>query len=158
VAGADREPVKIEAVDARLIRNRVGQWFTNDPVAITATNDPVPVLKRAVEDELVNRGFRLSDKGIVLAVQLEKLYGTLSASDWAGQAKDSTATAEISVRIKKSDGTILYSTAATGQAEKPKLTSKADATALFADALQDCLARLFANPSFVNALLSASPH
>jgi uncharacterized lipoprotein YajG len=160
VAGADRSSVKLEVVDARLIRDRIGQvqYDANDvaPAPVTAADDPMAVLKQAVANELVNRGFKLSDNGTPLVVQLETLYGVFTVKRQWPEIRDATATAEISVRITKSDGSLVYHTTVTGEAEKRKPGSRAQGTIVISEALEACLAHLFADPSFVNALLSGS--
>src|SRR5579863_10481293 len=74
IAGASEVPVKLEVVDARVLRDRIGQVDVIDPAAVVAVNDPVLVLKQAFEDELTHRGFKLSDTGIRIVVQLNSMY------------------------------------------------------------------------------------
>jgi uncharacterized lipoprotein YajG len=160
VAGAERVSLKLEVVDGRLVQDRIGhfQESTNDVafVPLTATNDPTAVLKQAVATELVNRGFKLSDKGTSLVVQLDTLYGIFTEKHQWPELKYATATAEISVRLRKPDGRLIFHTTATGEAEEKNLGSSANSAVTVNQALEACLAHLFADPKFINALLNAS--
>lgn len=157
VPGADRVAVKLEVVDARLIRDRIGQiqFDANHGKAVLATNDPVSAVKQAVGNELINRGFTLSDNGVALVIYLQKMYAVFNGSESSGTVKNLDAIAEVSVRVKKSDGTVIYHTVATGKVEKHEPQPKEEAALAISQALDASLAHLFADSSFLNALLNA---
>ncbi len=159
VPGAGNTHVKLEVIDARLIRDRIGalQFRLNDTNAtpIIATNDPVMVIQQAIATELVNRGFKLSNDGISLVVHLDNFYGIFATDK---NASEITATVQISVRIRNPDGSFAYKRTVTGKAEKEQPQSNLEAAGVFSDALQDCLAHLFADPSLYQCLPERLAH
>lgn len=153
IAGASEVPVKLEVVDARVLRDRIGQVDVLGPAAVVAVNDPVLVLKQAFEDELTHRGFKLSDSGNEIVVQLNSIYCNFYTPP---EPHGALASVAITVRIRKSNGPVIYYNLLTGEADDPKVLDKANAGPTLDKALQNCLARLFADPSFLNALLNSS--
>lgn len=159
VAGAEHVPVKISVIDARLVgpigiideADQYGATFSY----VNATNDIVEVLKNSIEDELLHRGFKLADNGLTLLVGLNTIWG-----NDGGRGKIT-----ISVQIVRSDGTIDYSRLITGKGHSNPIVhldgGKIVKLALDG-ALQTCLNQLFADPSFIDALLktpgNAPPH
>lgn len=150
VAGADRVPIKITVEDVRLDKsigavqsdNYVnGFWF------VYSTNDVVAVLRNSIADELVHRGFKVSDNGVNLLVGLNTIDGN----------NDGIGKIAISVQIVRSDGTIGYSRLITGKGNSNFLAHIRDEKIIIVAldrALEKCLGQLFADPSFIDALLA----
>lgn len=161
VAGTDRVSIKLEVVDARVLRDRIGEvsygrgfsvlMGTRRLEPVAAGNDPVQVLKQAVEGELTRRGFRLSDAGIPLQVQLNSIYCRFRS---VGEPDGARAKTAITAIIRNNGGSVSYNNLFTGEADVPNIQNANSGIALD-NALQNCLAQLFANPSFINALLNA---
>src|ERR1041385_8973705 len=64
IAGAERVSVRVEVSDVRSIHDRVGNkknGYGMEMASIIATNHFLGVVRNAIQDELSNRGFKLSD-------------------------------------------------------------------------------------------------
>jgi hypothetical protein len=156
VIGADRVPIKISVTDARVVKwVGTADESTADWVRvwhIYATNDVIAVLKNGIADELARRGFKLSDNGVSLVVGLDTIDGESVSIIGTGKFA-------ISVQVVQSDGTISYSKLITGKGRSNPLAHYDDGKIIklaLDRALQNCLSQLFADPSFVKALLNSS--
>lgn len=160
VAGADHVAVQVEISDVRAIHDRVGNkknGYGMDMAPIIATNDVVALVQKAIQTELTNRGFKLGDGDVTLLVELSKFYNEFKVGFWAGDAE---AELTISAQIKKADGNITYSKLVNGEGEKLKvqLASGKNAKVALEGALSNAIARLFADPLFIDGLIKASSH
>lgn len=160
VAGAERVSVKVQVSDVRSIHDRVGNkknGYGMEMAPIISTNDVIGVLQNAIETELSNRGFKLSEGDVTILVELSKFYNEFKEGFWAG---DAVAELTISAQIRKPDGNIIYSKLVTGEGEKLKiqLASGKNAEIALENALQNATVRLFGDPLFVDGLVKASSH
>jgi len=161
VAGADRVAVRVEVSDVRSIHDRVGvkkNGYGMEMASIIASNDVPTLVKKAIQDELSNRGFKLADGDVTVLVELSKFYNDFKTGFWAG---DAVAELTMSAQIKKSDGNIVYSKLVNGEGEKLKiqLASGANAKVALEGALANAVLRLFEDPMFIDGLLkTSSPH
>lgn len=168
VPGANQSSVHVEVLDLRfdytLGRLEISDTLgTNATEVVLTTNDVVPVLRDAIKSELANRGFKLSDSGVLLVVDLEKFWAVLnrnsSVKHYVFEPRTFLNKAEaeltLSAQIRKSDGTTAYSKTFTGNAEKPDADlNTATAEAVLNDALKDSLAQMFADPPFADQLVN----
>jgi len=145
VAGAEQVSLNVKVMDVRphhWLRSETvynSYIFSESQAYFEASND-VEIVRQALEEELAHRGFQLGGKLQVLA--------GLSAFETAGHGSIA-----LSVQVKKPDGVILYSELVTGRSHK-RATDKKMAEA----ALRDCMAKLFSDPAFLNALVKTSAH
>lgn len=158
IAGADHVSVGVEISDVRSIHDRVGNkknGYGMEMASIIATNDVLVLVKKAIQDELSNRGFKLSDGNVTVMVELSKFYNEFKVGMWSG---DAVAELTMSVQIKKSDGNIIYSKLINGEGEKLKIqmASGTNAKVALEGALANATVRLFGDPSFVDGLLKTS--
>jgi hypothetical protein len=144
VSGADRVSVNVEVKDVRLTK-AINEPSEGDS-AVIATND-VAIVKQAVEEELAHRGFKHSEHAVTVLVGLEKLYHD-------GLTK---ATSTLSVQVRKPNGTIVYSETITANAKNAFMPLRETTFWTTLDrALQNSISELFADQSFIHAILKAS--
>lgn len=147
IAGAEQVPVKLNVVDRRA-KDWVGlvPGYESSDELIYATNDVVAVLKKSISDELVSRGFKLSDSGVPVLVRIDTLWGGNTLFG---------ARVVLTVQVSKPNGTTAYSASVVGKARSHFFwwdDGKIIKAALD-DALKNCLAHVFADKSFTSALL-----
>jgi uncharacterized lipoprotein len=160
INGADVVTVHVDVTDLRSMKDKVGAKRSNlapgmDMAAIIATEDVADTLKRAIEVELANRGFRIGGGGMAVAAELSKFYNDFKTGFWSGSA---VAEVIMNVQVTKADGSIGFSRLVTGAGgrENLQLGSASNAKVALDAALKDALGKLFGNTAFVEALLQAA--
>jgi uncharacterized lipoprotein len=158
IDGADAVTVKVDVTDIRSIKDKVSakkNGYGREMAAIIAKEDVAEILKKAVEVELVNRGFRLSGGGIAVAAELSRFYSDFKMGVWSGSA---VAEVTMNVQVKKADGSIGFSKLVTGIGSKEhlQLASGANAKDALDAALKDAVGKLFGDTAFVDALLKTA--
>jgi uncharacterized lipoprotein len=155
--GADAVTVSVEVKDVRTMKDKVSvkkNGYGMEMAAIIAKEDVAETLRKAVEAELVNRGFVLATGGISVISELSKFYNDFKVGFWSG-----TAVAEVTmnVQIRKADGTIGFSKLVTGEGTKEnlQLASGSNARDALDAALKDAVTDLFNDTMFINALFEA---
>lgn len=154
ITGADHVPVKIDVVDQRTNKSigyaiEQGDGFDLS-YQVDATNDVASVVRNAIQNELTSRGFKLAETGAAVLVGIKSFYGDTTLRG---------AIVTLSVQVEKPDKDILYSNLITGKRWVNVFTHWNDGKAIQGSldtALQRCIAQLFADPKFTNALLNAS--
>lgn len=154
VAGATGVPVNVDVEDVRLNRS-VGTTSTtlteygDYSIEFFATNDIALVTKQAIEAELTNRGFRISEGGVTVLAGVNKFYYDDDLR---------LTTLILSVQVRTSDGTVVFSKLLTDRSKAKRFERKPRRVveAALNRALKDCVAQLFDDPSFIDAILKAS--
>ncbi len=157
-AGAESVVVGVAVSDVRAVKDKVSakkNGFGMEMAAIIPKEDVAGVVKSAIEMELTNRGFQLGQGGVSTAVELSKFYSDFKVGFWSG---DAVGEVTMSVQVRRSDGTIVYSKLVTGQGAKDnlQLASGKNAKVALDGALRDAIAKLFSDAAFVQALLQAA--
>jgi len=157
IDGADAVTVKVDVTDIRSIKDKVSakkNGYGAEMGAIIAKEDVADTLKKAIEAELANRGFRLSGGGVAVATELSKFYSDFKIGFWSGSA---VAEVTMNVQVKKADGSIGFSRLVTGEGVKEnlQLASGSNAKVALDAALKDAVGKLFGDTAFVDALLKA---
>lgn len=129
-----------------------------EPVAPTiVVIEPVErTLKKATEDELSLRGFRIGDNaGINIEMDIRHFYNEFKAPLYELIAEDSVADLAIEVRIKLANGKELYSRQIAVQSKVKFVISPGgrDAKAALDQALDKGINMLFSDDNFISALL-----
>jgi len=146
--------VSVDVKDGRL-KNYVGTvhisggYTIDSAYTVVTTNDVLLVFKQAIEDELARRGFTPSENGVTILVGLNEFYCDPAPA---------SAIAAVSVQVRKSERTIIYSKLVTAKGKNPhiRLDQGLRIQGALDNALQNCMAQLFADPKFISALLNAS--
>lgn len=158
ISGADKVKVQVSVSDLRSIKDRVSakkNGYGMEMAAIINKEDVADTLKRALEAELSNRGFAMSNGDVLLLAELSKFWNDFKIGFWSG---DAVAELTMNVQIKRADGSIAYSKAVTGGGTKPKIqmASGENAKTALNAALQDAVAKVFSDPALTESLLKAS--
>lgn len=158
IDGADVVSVRVAVTDSRSIRDKVSakkNGFGMEMAPIIAQEDVADTLKKAIEAELANRGFRLNDGMVAIATELRKFYSDFKVGFWSGSA---LAEVTMDIQVKKPDGSLSFSKRVAGKSRKDRLmlASGENAKAALDDALKDAIAKLFADSEFIKALLQTS--
>lgn len=153
--GANAVSVSVGVTDNRAVKDKVSAKknpYGMEMAAIIAKEDVADTLKRAIEAELANRGFRLSSGGVAVAAELSKFYNDFKTGFWSGSAD---AEVTMNVQIKRADGSIGYAKliSGIGRLESIQLMLGSNAKLALDAALKDAVAKLFNDRAFINALL-----
>jgi hypothetical protein len=164
VSGAEDIPVKVEVKDTRRDQETIGEFHA--PLGsrpITTSDDLARVLKSGVESELKDRGFVLEPSGAIVAIDLEKVeVGRYrNAGALLSPAEDGAAAiVAFNVKLKRGDGTVLYSKRISGAVRLPGLedqTLSSGSQQALNYALARAVRNLMAEPGFMKALLASRP-
>ena len=121
IDGADAVTLRVVVSDVRRIKDKVSvkkNGYGMEMAAIIAKEDVADTLKKAIEVELANRGFRLNAGGVTVATELSKFYSDFKMGFFSGSA---VAEVTMNVQIKKPDGSIVISKLVTGEGGKEHL-------------------------------------
>jgi uncharacterized lipoprotein YajG len=156
IAGADSVMVKVEVSDVRTIRDKVSckkNGYGMEMASIVATNDVAQTLQKAIEAELVSRGFSRGDVVLVFA-ELQKFYNDFKSGFWSWTALSEVT---MNIQVKKKDGSILFSKviSAEGKNEGIQLASGENARIALDEALKNSVAMLMSEKAFINAIIAA---
>jgi uncharacterized lipoprotein YajG len=156
IEGADSVKVGVRLSDVRDVEgNTIGRKrnaFGIPMAPILADRDVVETIEEAIESELVNRGFNLSEESSVLAVELFKFYSDLRPGFWSATA---VAELNMNVQLRSLDGDIVFAKTVHGGGENPgcQIYSGENLQVALNLALKDAISVLFNDASFIEELL-----
>lgn len=160
VAGAEKVSVNVQVTDQRLDKSRVSSkknGFGAEMAPITAAEDVAVTVRKAIETELLARGFQLgSDAALVkVAADITRFYNDHKMGFFAG---DAVADLNLSVTVKSKAGQLLFSKQiiAQGKEANTQLATGNNARLALDRALENGMKMLFEDPGFLSALLAAS--
>jgi uncharacterized lipoprotein YajG len=155
---ADAIKVKVEISDARTMKDKVSckkNGYGMEMAPIIARNDVAETIKNAIETELKNRGFNLTEGSVLVFAELTKYYNDFKTGFWSGRA---VAEVVMNVQVKKPDYSIIFSKIIAGEStiSNLQLASGKNAKIALDGALKDAVLKLFSDPSFIKSILKAS--
>lgn len=160
IAGADNVSVNVEVADQRPDKSKVSckkNGYGMEMAAITATEDVALTIRKAIEQELQSRGFKLnSDSALVkIAADLARFYNDHKIGFFSG---DAIADLNMSVIVKSKNGDQLYSKQIVAQGVEPytQLATGNNAKLALDRALENGMKILFEDQAFLSALLASS--
>lgn len=160
IAGADNVSVNVEVADQRPDKSKVSckkNGYGMEMAPITATEDVALTIRKAIEQELQSRGFKLnSDAALVkITADLARFYNDHKMGFFSG---DAIADLNMSVIVKSKNGDQLYSKQIVAQGVEPytQLATGNNAKLALDRALENGMKVLFEDQAFLSALL-ASP-
>ncbi len=160
IAGAENVPVGVQVTDQRLDKSKVSSkknGFGMEMAPITAAEDVAVTVRKAIEQELRARGFRLdsSDALVKVDADVTRFYNDHKMGVFAG---DAVADLNLSVSVKSKDGMLLYAKqiAAQGKEANTQLATGNNARLALDRALANGMKMLFDDKAFLSALLSVS--
>lgn len=160
IPGANNVSVRVQISDQRQDKSKVSSkknGFGMEMAPILANEDVTVTIRRAIEQELVARGFQLgSDTALVqIAADLTRFYNDHKLGFFAG---DAIADLNMSVTVKSQKGALLYTKQVVAQGIEPntQLMTGENARLALNRALENGMKLLFEDRAFLDALLMAS--
>lgn len=160
VPGAGEIAVAVQVIDDRQDKSKVSSkknGYGMEMAPILANEDVAITVRKAIETELRNRGFRLSvDPAIVQVIaDLTRFYNDHKTGFFSG---DAVADLIMSVNVKSKDGNVLYTRQIVAQGVEPntQLATGNNARIALDKALQDGMAKLFGDNDFIAALTKSA--
>jgi uncharacterized lipoprotein YajG len=159
IQGAEAVKAKVLVTDGRAIKDKVSakkNGYGMEMASIIATNDVSYLFKTAIEDELSSRGFTLAEGNLVVGVEVGKFYNDFKIGFWAG---DAVAELAMNIQVTTKEGTIVFvkSIAAEGKNANIQLCTGSNAKTALDLALKEGVAKLFADKTFMDALMKTVP-
>jgi len=155
---AEGRAVFVQVNDSRMEKPQVSakkNGFGMELGQILPKEDVAIILHRAVEQELIARGFSISDKmpRVLLSVDITRFWNDFKSGFWAG---DAVADLTMSVHAQSDPETTLYSRnlIVQGIEENIQLASSSNAKLALDRALQKGIRMLFDDEQFLAALLN----
>jgi uncharacterized lipoprotein len=156
VPGASEVTVSVQVIDDRQDKSKVSSkknGFGMEMAPIIASEDVSITIRKAIETELANRGFKLgTDRALVQVVaDLTRFYNDHKVGFFAGNA---VADLTMSVNVKAQDGSALYhrEIVAQGIESNTQVAGGNNARNALEKALQDAMLKLFDDNAFIDAL------
>ncbi len=158
IEGANLTEVSVNVTDNRTIKDRVSckkNGYGMEMASILSNNDVIELVESSIEEELKNRGFMIADGSVRVEVELNKFYNDFKLGFFAGEAVSEIF---MNVQVQQPDNDIKYTKSIKGAyIEKGiQLLSGKNAKISLDAALQDAIAKLMDDASFIDALLKAS--
>ena len=159
IAGADAIGVNVTVKDERPDMSRVSRkknGFGMEMASITAVEEVDVTIRKAIEEELRQRGFKVGSPATVsVEAGLTRFYNDFKLGFFAG---DSVADLNMLVKVQSKDGVQIYSRQLTAQGieKNIQLMTGDNARLALNDALKNGMAKLFDDQQFIAALLSAA--
>jgi uncharacterized lipoprotein len=155
--GAELVAVKVDLIDSRKIKDKVSvkkNGYGMEMAAITSEADVPTLIKNSINTELKARGFLLGEGKASSIIDVTKFYSDFKVGFFAGEA---VGELNMTVQIKKSDGSILYSRniAAEGIAKDVMMMGGENARIALTAALQNAMVALFDDAAFTDTLIKA---
>ena len=157
VALKEQVRVNVDIVDIRSKKDRVSSkknGYGMEMAAIVAENDVADVVANAIVAELRSRGFEIGQGHVIVNAELQKFYNDFKVGFFSGDAE---AEVVINTRVQGADKTVRFAKVVAGESKEPniQLSSGENAKLALDRALADAIARLFSDPAFVDALITA---
>ena len=157
IKGAESIKLKVEISDVRIIKDKVSNKINSygmEMAPIIASNDPIGLIKKAMETELKNRGFNLTEGSVLVFGELNRYYNSFGTGFWSGKAVGEVV---MNIQVKTQDNKIIFSKSFAGEfKEKVQLASGKNAKYTLDNALKDTMSKLFSDASFIDSIFKAS--
>lgn len=158
VPGASNVTVRVVPADGRVSnRDRVStkkNGYGMEMAKITAANDVVGEVGKAVQTELASLGFNIGPDGIAIAVETTNFYNDFKLGFWSGEA---VAEVAFNLTAKKPDGTLVYSRSyrAVGMNKDIMIMSGSAAAPALSEALRNAVQQMVTDTDLHRALVQA---
>jgi uncharacterized lipoprotein len=89
VDGADFVEVSVKLTDMRTTKDKVSckkNGYGMEMAAIISNDDVTTLVANAIEDELRNRGFKITEGSVQVDIELNKFYNDFKVGSWTGSA------------------------------------------------------------------------
>ena len=159
VEGAERVSVSVQVNDVRSDKSKVSSkknGYGMEMAPILANEDVAVTVRRAIEDELKQRGFVLAPDALVqISGDLTRFYNDHKIGFFAG---DAVADLNLNVVVHSKGGKTLFSKQIMTQGVEPntQLASGENARLALARALESGMKALFEDQAFLASLVAAN--
>jgi len=159
LAGASNVSVNVTMADEREVMVCVGKKLNGygmEMAPIVATNDVAELTRKAIETELLHRGFVVGTSNtVIVAGELHRFYNEFKSGFFAG---DAVAEVSFNIVVKNPAGDIVYDKFVSGQGieQNIQLTSGDNACLALNAALKNAVETLFDHASFTEAIFKAA--
>lgn len=158
IKGADAVKVRVEFSDLRTVKDKVSckkNGYGMEMAPIIARNDAAETVKNAIETELKNRGFILTEGSVSVLAELNKYYNDFKIGFWSARG---VAELVMNVQVKNPNYSIIFSRIIAGEStiSNLQLASGKNAKIALDGALKDAISKLFDDPSFIDSIFKAS--
>lgn len=156
---ADSVTVDVTVRDERPDMSRVSRkrnGFGMEMASITAAEDVTVSIRKAIEQELRQRGFKVDKKAnVFIAAELTRFYNDFKLGFFAG---DAVADLNMSVAVQGVNDTPLYSRIimVQGMERNIQLMTGDNARLALNNAIKNGMAELFEDKKFIAALMTAA--
>ncbi len=155
VDGADFVEVSVKLTDMRTTKDKVSckkNGYGMEMAAIISNDDVTTLVANAIEDELRNRGFKITEGSVQVDIELNKFYNDFKIGFWTGSAASEVI---MNVKVKRLDGNINYAKSITGlhTLGGVMLFSGKNTKLSLEVALKDAVSKLMHDSSFIAALV-----
>lgn len=161
VAGAKNVTVDVQVIDRRSEKTKVGSkknGFGAETAPIIATQEVAVTVRKAIEQELIARGFVISSEQALVQVSgsLIRFYNDHKMGFFAG---DAVADLNMDVTVKSKEGSVLYAKQVNvqGVEKNIQMLSGENARIALNRALENGMNVLFEDQAFVSALVASLP-
>lgn len=160
ILGSSGVSINVQVVDQRQDKSKVSSkknGFGMELAPILATEDVAVTIRRAIEQELLARGFQLgSDEALVqIAADLTRFYNDHKTGFFSG---DAVAELNMSITVKSKKGALLFTKQVIAQGIEPntQLMSGENAKLALDRALENGMKSLFEDQAFLSALVTSA--
>jgi len=154
VDGADFVEVSVKLTDVRTTKDRVSckkNGYGMEMAAIVSKDDVATLVANAIEGELRNRGFKITEGSVLVDIELNKFYNDFKVGFVSGRAASEVI---MNVQVKGLDGNINYAKSVTGlHTVGVMLFTGKNAKMSLEVALKDAVSKLMHDSSFIAALV-----
>ena len=154
VDGADFVEVSVKLTDVRTTKDRVSckkNGYGMEMAAIVSKDDVATLVANAIEGELRNRGFKITEGSVLVDIELNKFYNDFKVGLVSGST---TSEVIMTVRVKDLDGNINYAKCVTGLHTIGVMLFTGKNTKISLEvALKDAVSKLMHDSSFIAALV-----
>jgi len=154
VDGADFVEVSVKLTDVRTTKDKVSckkNGFGMEMAAIISKDDVTTLVANAIENELRNRGFKITEGSVQVDIELNKFYNDFKVGLVSGST---TSEVIMTVRVKDLDGNINYAKCVTGLHTIGVMLFTGKNTKISLEvALKDAVSKLMHDSSFIAALV-----
>jgi uncharacterized lipoprotein len=159
VVGAENIAVSVSVADQRTDKSKVGSkknGYGMEMAPIVVTEDVASTIRRAIEQELLARGFQLGkDTALVkISADVTRYYNDHKMGFFSG---DAVADLNLSVTVMSRNGSTLYSKPIVAQGAEPntQIAGGDNAKLALGRALENGMKILFEDPAFNAALVTS---
>ncbi len=156
VSGAEKVRLSVNTNDLRTSKERISckkNGYGMEMADITATNDVPKLLKDAIEEALVSKGFVVAPGEIQIVADLSKFYNDFKTGFFSGSA---AAEISLTIQVKKKDGNVAFVKPVLGVGSLPsiQIMNGSNAKESLELAMVDTVNKIVNDKGFIDSLLA----